>query len=78
MPALVMLARHRCKPRMLVLLGSRHDRRQALVASGQSEFPRECEDDVDMVGGQQFLFPCLEPAQAGSSASTANVSWLSA
>src|ERR1700693_4911992 len=30
-----------------------------------SEFPRECEDDVDIEGGQQFLFPCLEPAQAG-------------
>jgi hypothetical protein len=31
----------------------------------RSEFPRECEDDVDIVGGQQFLFPCLEPAHTG-------------
>jgi hypothetical protein len=30
----------------------------------RSEFPRECEDDVDIVSGQQFPFPCLEPAQA--------------
>ena len=29
-----------------------------------SKFPRECEDDVDIVSGQQFPFPCLEPAQA--------------
>src|ERR1035438_3181665 len=28
------------------------------------EFPRECEHDVDIVSGQQFPFPCLEPAQA--------------
>src|ERR1700691_2529413 len=31
----------------------------------RSQFPRECEDHVDIVGGQQFQFPCLEPAQAG-------------
>ena len=31
----------------------------------RSEFPRECEDDVDIVSGQQFPLPCLEPAQAG-------------
>jgi len=39
---------------------------QSLVLQCEgSEFSRECEDDVDIVGGQQFLFPCLEPAQAG-------------
>ena len=39
---------------------------QSLVLQCErSEFPRECEDDVDIVGGQQFLFPCLEPAHTG-------------
>src|ERR1700691_2245541 len=31
----------------------------------RSEFPRQGEDDVHVAGGQQFPFPCLEPAQAG-------------
>src|SRR5208282_1549083 len=31
----------------------------------RSEFPRECEDHVDIASGQQFPFPRLEPAHAG-------------
>src|SRR5271157_4484880 len=39
---------------------------QSLVLQCErSKFPRECEDDMDIVGGQQFPFPRLEPAQAG-------------
>jgi hypothetical protein len=39
---------------------------QSLVLQCErSEFTRECENDVDIVGGQPFPFPCLEPAQAG-------------
>src|SRR5271166_3617296 len=38
---------------------------QSLVLQCErSKFPRECEDDMDIVGGQQFPFPRLEPAQA--------------
>ena len=38
---------------------------QSLVLQCErSEFPRECEDHVDILSGQQFPFPCLEPAQA--------------
>src|ERR1700730_5632100 len=39
---------------------------QSLVLQCErSEFPRECEDDMDIAGGQQLSFPRLEPAQAG-------------
>src|SRR5439155_24553237 len=38
---------------------------QSLVLQCQRrEFPRQCEDDVDVAGGQQLSLTRLEPAQA--------------
>jgi len=39
---------------------------QSLVLQGQRrEFPRQRENDMDVAGGQQFLFTGLEPADTG-------------
>jgi hypothetical protein len=39
---------------------------QSLVLQGQRrEFPRQRENDLDVTGGQEFLFTGFEPADAG-------------